>query len=83
MAGIIKKNEEKFYQICARVKRSKTESRLSKQLPSIFQVENACDSKQLKTEVKNGIAYNKYLYLRKSLKRVPVVKSYSLGNSLV
>ena len=78
-----KKKEGKFHQISARVKQPKNESKLSKQQLSNFQAENPCYRKQLKTEIKNRVAYNKYQYLRKSLKQVPVVESCSLGNSLV
>ena len=50
------KNKEKVHQNYATVKQPKTESRLSKQLLSNFYVENSCDSKYLKGEVKNGVA---------------------------
>ena len=61
MAGIIKKKKENFIKS---LQEWKTGSRSSKQLLSNFQAENSCDRKQLKTEIKNGVAYNKYLHLR-------------------
>ena len=60
MAEIIK-SKEKFHQNPATVKQTKPESGLSKQLLCNLQVENSCDRKQLETEVKNRVAYKKYV----------------------
>ena len=51
------KNKEKFHQNSATVQQPKAERGFSQHLLSDSQTENSCDSKQLKVEVKNGVAY--------------------------
>ena len=53
------KNKEKFHQNSATVQQPKAERGFSQHLLSDSQTENSCDSKQLKVEVKNGVAYKK------------------------